>query len=228
MLTHAQEKLVRSLHRKKGRQESGRCLLEGPHAIELAGAFVDFTFTRDDTFQFDDLVTTQTPQDIAAVARIPEWTLENIKAAPAIVVLDGVQDPGNVGTILRLCLGFNASLLLVESCDVTNPKVVRSSVGALFKTPWMVVSREHAAELILDLQRPVFRLEKTKNAQGIGSLPEAFVLIVGSEGAGISLYVEAPSLAITHDPALESLNVASALTIALHHRFSLQSSGTQN
>lgn len=220
MLTRAQEKLILSLHHKNGRSKAGRCLVEGAKVIETAGDAVEFRFERADSDRFDELVTTEAPQLQAAVARVPEWSVEDIAARDTIVVLDGVQDPGNVGGILRLCLGFDASLMLVESVDVTSPKVVRSSVGALFQVPWMRVAREDAPRWIADRGREVFRLEKTTGANSLASFAAAHtrVLVVGSEGTGIHLSVDGTSIAIDHNPALESLNVGHAVAIALAAR----------
>lgn len=234
MITRFQEKLIRSLHTKKGREEAGLCLVEGRKVVETAGSAVEWTFTETDTSDFSKLVTTETPQAIAGVARIPQWTREDIISKQTIVVLDGVQDPGNVGGILRLCLGFDAALLLVESADVTNPKVVRSSVGALFHVPWMTASPQRAAELIESFHRPIFRLEKTQPGNGtsggesvtmheMNALFEPNqhrVVIAGSEGRGIRLPITGTSLCIQQDPQLESLNVGHALAIVLHAVYS--------
>jgi len=219
MLTRAQEKLIKSLQSKKGRETNGLCLVEGKKVIDMAGELVDFRFTEEDTFAFPSLVTTVTPQLEAAVVHIPEWSEKDLQAKEVIVVLDGVQDPGNVGTILRLCLGFKASLLLIESADVTSPKVIRSSAGAIFLVPWMKVAREDAEGFISKLERPVYRLEKRDGSQLLGQveMEKPFVLIAGSEGSGIQLAVDAPSVHIGHAAALDSLNVANALAIALHY-----------
>lgn len=222
MLTTAQEKLIRSLDSKKGRQESGRCLVEGSKSIAEAGDYLEYTFTPDDAKDFTKLVDTVTPQEIAGVARIPAHTTEEIAAESCIVVLDGVQDPGNVGTILRLCLGFGASLILIESADPSSPKVVRSSAGAFFKTPWMSIPRAGAEVVLKEYGREMYRLEKGKsgtsllfNAASVAQLPEKIMIIAGSEGQGIKLELTGTSLEIPHDPRLESLNVASALSIIL-------------
>ncbi len=214
MISFSQEKLVRSLHRKKGRAESGLCLVEGQKVIDMAGDLVDWTFTEEDTEIFKKLVTTDSPQGVAAVSRVPKWSREDIESRKTIVVLDSVQDPGNVGAILRLCLGFDASLLLVESADVTSPKVIRSSVGAMFKVPWIVVSRPSAVETVKSFDRPVYRLESGGDPDG-SALPESSVLILGSEGNGIQMEIEGSVVTIPHSPALESLNVGHALAIVL-------------
>ena len=220
MLTRAQEQLIRSLHTKKGRQKSGLCLVEGAKTIETAGDAIDFTFTKKDTPRFEKLSTTETPQDISAVARIPAWDKEALCRKPTIIVLDGVQDPGNVGAILRLCLGFESALVLVESADPSSPKVIRSSVGAVFQVPWMQVSRSDAEDVIAQLQRPVFRLEKRAGAKDISAFttPPTAVLIAGSEGSGISLRTKGVSVVIPHLEDLESLNVGHAVAIGLFLR----------
>lgn len=221
MLTRTQEKLIRSLKTKKGRLAVARCLVEGPKLVQEAGQFVDFRFGPDDTKEFAKLVSTETPQPIAAVAKIPEWDWPNLDERPTTVVLDNVQDPGNVGTIMRLCLGFNASLVLVESADPTSPKVIRASAGAIFQLPWISVTRTVAEVQLADPERPVFMLEKRPGTKRLSALikPKQAIVVAGSEGQGISLRLKGTPVAIDHEPRLESLNVAQALAIALHARY---------
>ncbi len=218
MLTKTQEKLIRSLNTKKGRKESGLCLAEGKKVIESASKFIDYTFSQTDTKQFKKLVTTEAPQDIAGVARIPKWQKSDITSKEVIVVLDGVQDPGNVGSILRLCLGFKAGLVLVESADPASPKVIRSSAGAMFNVPWMQATKDRAISQIKEFDRPVYRLENKKGAKEFSSnkIEKPLILIVGSEGSGIKSNIKGQSIYIKHDNKLESLNVGQALAIALY------------
>jgi len=223
MLTKADEKLIRSLHTNKGRSESGFCLVEGKKNVAEARGFVEFTFTPADSRIFDRLVETVTPQSIAAVAKIPQWKSNNLEERACIVVLDGVQDPGNVGTILRLCLAFKASLLLIESADPSSPKVIRSSAGAFFRVPWLEVTRAEAEEAIVSFNRPIYRLEKNNtSSKGMKKMlnEKKVVLIAGSEGQGIKLGLEGTSLEIPHEESLESLNVAAALAISLFNFYS--------
>lgn len=221
MLSKAQEKVIRSLSTKKGRQQHGLCLVEGWKLIRSAGDAVEFTFTPSDSLKFEQLVTTKTPQKIAGVAIVPEFHITDIAAKKTVVILDGVQDPGNIGAVLRLCQGFNASLILVECADITNPKVVRSSAGALFHVPWIRMSRDQATKVVKASKRPVYRLENTEQAQHLHKIQnkESVALIVGSEGNGIIINVKLPSIKIRHRSDLESLNVANALAIALHARY---------
>jgi TrmH family RNA methyltransferase len=221
MLSKAQEKLIRSLATKKGRQEAQRLLVEGAKNVREAAPHVDFTFTPADTPDFAKLLDTETPQDIAAVAKLPHWRLADVEGRRTIVLLDGVQDPGNVGSILRLCLGFDASVILVESADATAPKVVRSSAGAVFRCPWITMSRAAAEHFLTSPNHPVIRMEKTATAGNIGLIEECeeAIIVFGSEGQGIKLKSPGLSVAIRHNEALESLNVAHAVAIALHGRY---------
>ena len=219
MLTKAQEKLIKSLHTKKGREKSGLCLVEGEKVIKMADDLIDFKFSEKDSSQFSKLVTTVTPQMKAAVIRIPSFNIKNILKKGVIVILDNVQDPGNVGAILRICLGFNAGLILLNSADPTNPKVIRSSAGAIFQTPWIKIPEADISSVFPVLKRPIYRLEKRSGSKSIDSakikLPIA--LIAGSEGRGIKIKTkDAKSLHIPHNKNLESLNVANALAIALY------------
>jgi RNA methyltransferase, TrmH family len=220
MLSKSQEKLIHSLRQKKSREETGLCLVEGAKVIETAGTAIEFVFNRNETPNFDKLVTTETPQDIAGVARIPNWLADDLIHSPTLIVLDGVQDPGNVGAILRLCLGFDAGLLLIDSADPSSPKVIRSSAGAMFQVPWIKMSREQAQIYLTTINRKVFRLEKNESAVSPEILKEVneLTIIAGSEGQGIHLPITGTSIEIPHDPRLESLNVTHALAIALYSR----------
>lgn len=217
MLTKAQEKLIRSLGTKKGRESSGLCLVEGKKALETAGNAVLYTFGPQDSSRFGQLVTTETPQSQAGVARIPQWSLQDVLARDILVVLDGVQDPGNVGSILRLCLGYDAGLVLVESADITSSKVIRSSVGTLFQVPWLRFARKDAVDTLATLGRPIYRLEKVSGARLFNAkkMQRPCLFVAGSEGGGIRLDVAGKSVVIPHNDKLESLNVGHALAIVL-------------
>lgn len=217
MLSKSQQRLLLALQKKKERQERGLFLIEGEKFVRDAGKLVEFTFTDKDTPIYREVISTEAPQKIAAVARVPQWSQEDILARQTIVVLDGVQDPGNVGTILRACLGFEASLVLVESAEVTNPKTVRSSAGAILRVPFLEVAREQAPGLLAGFDRPVYRLELRKDAIAPKDLPPGKkILIAGNEGKGIKLPIKGQSVAIPHDPRLESLNVAMATSLVLY------------
>jgi len=219
MLTLSQEKLIRSLHTRKGREQEGLCLVEGEKLVREYQKHLLFTFTPKDSKNFSDLVTTETPQSIAGVAKIPVWKLGDLQKASTILVLDHLQDPGNLGAIFRLALGFDASLVLVECTDPGNPKVVRGSAGAIFHVPWVILPRPKL-EAFLKEQPSVYRLERQTKAvtlEQVAKCPSACIL-VGSEGQGIQTTFKAPSVAIPHSSKLESLNVSTAVAILLYTR----------
>ncbi|HNW56006.1 MAG TPA: RNA methyltransferase [bacterium] len=220
MLSLAQEKLIRSLQTNKGRLKSGLWLVEGKKFIELAGSSVKSTFTAEDTPKYSSLTTTDTPPTIAAIATAPSFSLDKILAKKTILILDNIQDPGNLGTIMRLSAAFNAGLLLYRCVDPGNPKVIRSSAGTIFQVPWQEASLEEITSICQKTNRPIFRLEKTKQAKILNikdgqQLPKDIILLAGSEGQGITLPLAGESLAIEHAATVESLNVATAVAIAL-------------
>ncbi len=221
-LTAAQQRLLLNLQKRKERERLGLCIVEGEKFTHDVKEFVEFSFTDRDTPIFREIITTENPQRSAAVARVPRWTLQDVFKRKTILVLDGVQDPGNVGTLLRLALGFDAGIILVESAEVGNPKTVRASAGALFYAPWVSVDREEIEDVLSETGMPIFRLELKKGALAPKELPaDPLILIVGSEGKGIRIGAKGKSVAIRHNQKLESLNVAVATGIVLHTRYSL-------
>ena len=165
----------------------------------MAGNLVDFTFT-DQEPEFHNLITTQQPQPIAAVVQNPSWEIDQVVAANSILLLDTVQDPGNVGAIFRLALGFNATIILVESADPTNSKTIRSSAGAMFSVPWVNLTPPEAMALPDTLPHTRFRLEKRDHSSSIPSWtsPKQALLVIGSEGSGISLDITGSSIMVEH------------------------------
>ncbi len=221
MLTKKQEKEIRKLNSKNYREKSGLCLVEGKKCIKTAGNAIQYIFTKDDTDIFDEVITTQTPQDIAGVAIAPKWTWDDIESRPNIILLDGVQDPGNVGSIIRLALGFDASIILHNSADPTNSKVIRSSVGALFQVPWMKMNKKEINNFLQKNSRVILKLEKRKNSTPLSTIKSSklknSIIVAGSEGSGIQLDIPGTSISIPHSDELESLNVTHALAIVLYY-----------
>lgn len=219
-LTPAQHRLLLNLQKRKERERLGMCIIEGEKFIHDSREFVEFVFTDRDTSIFREVVTTENPQRSAAVARVPQWTPEDVFSRQTVLVLDGVQDPGNVGTLLRLALGFDAGMILVESAEVSNPKTVRASAGALFYAPWITVSRDEIESVLEEVGWPIYRLELRKGAVAPEEMTDGpMMLVVGSEGKGIKIGARGTSVAVRHNPQLESLNVAVATGIVLSTRY---------
>ncbi len=226
MLSKKQEKLIRSLNTKKGRQKNGLCLVDNLKVLDsLPESQILFTFNSKDTPLFDKLVTVETPRDKAAVVSIPRYQEADIQNNSTWIVLDGIQNPGNMGAIFRLALGFNATLILAESTDPSSPKVIRSSAGAFFQVPWIPKNRNEIGPWLTKQKRAIYRLESPKpNKKALLlnhkiELPKPLILIVGSEGQGILLKTKGTVLTIPHDKNLESLNVTHSLAIVLHHLY---------
>lgn len=225
MLSQRQEKLIKSLHTEKGRKKAKLWLVEGTKCLESAGPAVQLRFGPEDSRHFSYLTTTDTPPTIAGLAIAPQFQLSDVTAKKTILVLDHLQDPGNVGTIIRLAKAFNAGIILCECADPGNTKVIRSSAGSVFTTPWIIMSSQMVSEWLAETDFIIYRLENKKGAQELNVKSSKFlstdqiIIIVGSEGHGIKLKVSGQAIAIRHEPSVDSLNVAAAVAIALFLRY---------
>lgn len=137
------------------------------------------------------------------------------------LVLDGLQDPGNVGTILRTADAFGChGVLLTNHCaDPLNPKAVRATMGAIFRTPIWEIDVEDLCPL---LERSGLQLAATALRRDTVSLPQADLgrtaLVIGSEGKGVSPYLLdrcSATVRIPMEPTCESLNAAAAAAVVL-------------
>ena len=229
----------KALKDRKGRKESGCFLVEGRKMVEeaLASAFpveaVLADAERVDSFDLPagvPLVTlpahvlaavcdTKTPQGVAAVVRM----VQSPAPGSRLAALDGVQDPGNVGTILRTAdaAGFDGVLLSQQCADVFSPKVLRATMGSIFRMairitddlPGELTALRDGGFSILSSQLDG---EPFYHRQPVG---ERFVLVIGSEGNGVTDEVKALA---THRVRLpmrggaESLNAAVAAGIMMY------------
>ena len=180
--------------------------------------------------EFASAADTDSPQGILAIAEIPKRELSAVtlaEGAPArVVVLDAVQDPGNVGTIVRTAaaLGAAATVSLPGTVDLWNAKVVRSSMGALFHAPALACTW---AELDAFRTRNGFELwgaeaggePLTVVTKERSAIPHRIAIVVGNEGSGLSTQTRAGAdklVAVEIGPDVESLNVAVATGIMLY------------
>lgn len=244
---------VRDLQRRKARGRRGLAVVEGVRLVEEAlaaglefkGALVSPDLARTTRGQaltaelashavtveevgsrtFGDLAGTDTPQGILAIVQPRAWAVTDVASGPLLVV-DGVQDPGNVGTLIRTAhaLGASASLLLRGSADPMNPKALRAAMGATFRhpvvqlddTPFITWAREHGITLWAAAADGV-PLARALDAQT--PRKESIAVIVGNEGAGIRPQlnaIAAQRVAIPLARGAESLNVAVAAGILLY------------
>jgi RNA methyltransferase, TrmH family len=172
---------------------------------------------------FDSLSDTKTPQDLIGVFQRPRHELTAIFSAHsgAVVVLDAVQDPGNVGTIVRLAAAFDcAGVVLLPGCaDAYGPKAVRASVGAVLR---VAVATGRATDVTASgLQ--IFAAD----GEGAPLDPPArnAVLVFGNEGSGVSDAIRraATLIRIPMSDRVESLNVAASAAILLSRSYALRS-----
>jgi TrmH family RNA methyltransferase len=189
---------------------------------ELAAHAVDVERVSDRALSA--LADTETPQGILAVVEPPQWSLDAItpRAHATVLVLDAVQDPGNVGTLLRtsFALGAAGAILLRGTADPANAKVMRSGMGATFRLP---AAQADEAQFRGWLQRTETSLwAATMEGTPLDRLqpPERLALVVGNEGSGIQPAIAAlasSQVAIPLARGADSLNVSVAAGIILHH-----------
>jgi len=179
---------------------------------------------------FAQLAATDTPQGIIAVVEPRRWTTDDIAIASddgrgsTILVIDGVQDPGNVGTLIRTAhaLGAAATVVLRGTADVLNPKALRAAMGATFRHP--VVSLDDVGFITWAQREAVVLWATAADGRPLdGALKERgkerIAVIVGNEGAGIRPQLNAIAarrVAIPLARGAESLNVAVAAGILLY------------
>jgi len=242
--------LARDLRRRKARERDGAFVVEGIRAVEellrsslsITGllvapklidsprgvALVDAARSRGldlaevDEKEFRSAAETESPQGIIAIAQIPSRSFETLDAAGPLrlLLLDAVQDPGNVGTIIRTAaaLGASATIALPGTVDVWNAKVVRSAMGAHFHHPAFHASWQDAESFLTRMSIPLWAADADGEPLG-NAAPPRVALAVGNEGSGLSAQVRAAAERVVSLPLssmVESLNVAVATGILLH------------
>ena len=163
---------------------------------------------------------TDTPQGIVAIAEQPERSFEEIGGDGCILLLDGVQDPGNVGTILRTAQAFAAAatIALPGTADLWNPKVVRAAMGALFSHVAFPTATMDAIAYLRAREIPIWATSAAGEALRVGSGGERVAIVVGNEANGVSEPIAAVADRTVAIPIrnVESLNVAVATGILLY------------
>lgn len=246
MLSKERIHFVKSLHQAKNRRETGLFLVEGPKLTEelLHSRFeiVSVYHTGEWSFPGDPpgiaeiqcirasdlerISQLMTPNQVLAVARIPEAVgLTILPVNDIILVLDGIADPGNMGTILRIAdwFGLRHVVCSPDCVDVFNPKVVQASMGSVFRVRAVY---EDPLTLIQSVGKelPVFGAFLDGENVLQMSLETPAVLVIGSESHGIRPGVEPvisrrvwiPSYPSAEGSVAESLNASVACGILMH------------
>lgn len=226
-------KNIKKLNEKKYRDKNYLYLIEGEHLIEEAyksnalesvlikeGYDIDIDIKKD--YISDSVLkyisNLDNPTNFIGVCKKKESKISGNK----IVILDNIQDPGNLGTIIRSCVAFNVDTLILStnSVDLYNSKVIRATQGMIFKLNVVIADIE---DEINNLKNNNYKIIGTK-VNGGKSLKdfdkyEKFVIIMGNEGAGVSnsmLDLCDEYLYIDMNEACESLNVGVATSIILY------------
>ena len=179
---------------------------------------------------FDSMAETVTPQGVLAIVKMPEYSLEDmIVNAGTLVLLENLRDPGNLGTIIRTAeaAGVSGVILSKESVDIYNPKVIRSTMGAVYRVPFLYV--EDFMALLKNLREQEVRL-LAAHLKGQKTFDKADYsgkvgILIGNEANGLS--DEASELAnekvlIPMAGSVESLNAAIAAALLMYEAFRKQ------
>jgi RNA methyltransferase, TrmH family len=242
---------IRDLHRRRARERRALTLAEGVRLIEealaagvavrgaavssaleatprgaelkhrLASLRVPLEVVADE--ELARLAETEHPQGVVAVLESPAWTLADIHIAArsVVVVLDAVQDPGNVGALARTALGLGAAglIALPGTADLSNPKALRGSMGGLFRLPAVSLGTTEflmwARQAGIEIWMTAAGATPFDQAQRSGPM----ALVLGNEGAGVReelATAAARSVAVPLVAGVESLNVAVAAGIILY------------
>lgn len=260
--SNARIKLARQLHRRKGRQRERRWLVEGVRPLEEAlrhGVVPDTLFVTSEVLQVERIerllaacraggtevfeVTQElmqevsdalTPQGVVGIVPAPDLHADVFShAEPWLLIVDRIQDPGNLGTICRTALAANVTgvVLMHGTVDPGNPKVVRSSAGALFGLTFATCE---PVECIRSLRQRGISLH-TADLRGSESIYSVdwtgkVALLVGNEASGPDSRLIEASDRLVHIPMpgpVESLNVSVATALCLFEGVRQRQAGSE-
>ena len=253
-------KLAASLSGKKYRDALGAYLIEGPNLVREAlqqGVRIKFIFTGAGALSqqkelediltlaensdsaicvlsedcFEKIATTGNSQGIAAMAEKPRWQPEDLfYDGSDVLVLDRIQDPGNLGTLLRTgeAAGFAGALLVKGGADPFGPKAVRASAGCVFRFPLLLCeSACDAMELLAKQRKKVWTAHMSGTPCYDADLAENTALVVGNEGNGADpiFLKETETVTVPMAGRTESLNAGMAAGILMYESMRQRAQG---
>lgn len=246
-LQNSQVKNIIKLNQKaKARKEQGLFIAEGRKMfLEAPLSWIDKVYVAESMEEDDEVMKkasqtswetvadsvfrqmsdTQTPQGVLTVLRKPSYHIEEIvgKENPIIVVLEDLQDPGNAGTIFRTAEGAGVDgVFLTKTCvDITNPKVIRATMGSVYRMPFVYV--EDVVSLKEKLQSRGIRFFAAhlqgKNTYYEESYQKGTAFLIGNEGKGLTEQAAEAADCLIRIPMcgqLESLNAVMAAGILMY------------
>lgn len=230
------QQVRRLITSRKEREQSGLFVADGTKLLQEAVCY----FSGLDTVILSDGVEAQVP-DHVRVVRVPEEVMASIspmetpqgalflcrlpqktefEPKAGMLILDGIQDPGNIGTILRTADALDIPVALLEGCaDPYSHKVVRASMGAVFRTPVVQTTWETVKDACNRACIPIAVTALSDQAKDLREAPlSAMAVVIGSEGRGVRqevLDTADAQLIIPMNPHCESLNAAIAAAIVM-------------
>ncbi|RIV16239.1 TrmH family RNA methyltransferase [Mycoplasmopsis gallopavonis] len=236
--TNPKIKELKKLQQKKYRDQENAFLIEGYHLVDEAlkrnlkleiyevldhAKYSNSTLITSDLMNY--LSTTVTPQNVVAkVTKLSNITsfesLVNLQKMNKVLVLNKLQDPGNIGTILRLAKAFDFDTVILEQIDPYNSKIIRSSQGALFDLNLILSNNLKVnLETLKESNFQVYETLLDPQAQKLNDVvfpKNKIVVVVGNEGQGISKELwDLADVKVYIPISFESLNVACATAIVL-------------
>ena len=231
-LSNNKIKDICKLKEKKYRDSSNTFLIEGQHLVEEAykAGYLKKLILTEDTYDFDVEKLLVTDKVINSISELNNTKVigvcsklsTELDLSKNVVILDGVQDPGNLGTIIRSCVAFNINNLVLsnETVDLYNSKVIRSTQGMIFN---MNIIRDDLKNTIKLLKDNNYTIYGTNVINGIDvkdvKKDKKYAIILGNEGNGISNEINAlvdKNIYIKMNDKCESLNVAVSGSIILY------------
>ncbi len=250
MLSRAEEKLVRALRRRKIREAERLFLAEGVRVVEaLLDAGIDLRLAlvapsledtprgraladrlaaraelrRLDPRGLEALAATESPQGVLVVASMPEVELEamDVDGPGVVVALDGIQDPGNFGVVVRSADAFGALFVaaLPGTVDPWNAKAVRAAAGSSFHLPMVQAGTGELVAWLRERGFTIYGADAAGTSAESIPLAQRSALVFGNEGAGLGAETRAAIdelLAVPMRGAAESLNVGVAAGVLLY------------
>ncbi len=238
MISNAEIKRVKALQNKKFRDETGLFVVEGEKMVSEAlesGFEVESVYRRDEIGEeaMSRISGLNSPSPVLAVLRqAPSVSIEEIarmvKSAPErgflAIGLDAVRDPGNLGTIIRLAdwFGIDAIFASEDTVELYNPKVVQSTMGAIFRKKVIYCDLAKVCDIFTSASMPIYgTFLEGDNIYGSG-LSKDGLIVMGNEANGVSAAIRAKCTAKLFippypgdQPTAESLNVAIATAITV-------------
>ncbi len=221
---------------RKNRKKTNTFIVEGMHSVLEAykkGMVVELILKEDISLPLDvpyvyvteeiikKISDAVSPPDVLALCKMAN---DNVVLGEKILLLDGIQDPGNLGTIIRSAVAFNVDTICLspDTVDIYNPKVLRSTQGMIFHTNIIIKSLKEIISMLKEREIPIYGT-RVDYGIDVSTLREKdrkkYALVMGNEGNGVSeeiLDMCDEYIYISMNPDVESLNVGVATSIILY------------